>query len=248
MASENKQVVLTRSTAGNKTWARYFATHGIPIYNLSTIATKRAPLTPELNQALNRLDQFDWLVFTSAAGVRHAQALGARPTGASTPAVAVIGDHTAAAARKAGWHISFQPSRANAATLAKQLTPVEGKNILLLRSGIATPELTAALRGRGATTTDLPVYQTKLRTEPDPALSQLLETSGILCFTFASPSAVRGLARRLTPADLALAMNLPAIAIGPSVAEALSQAGFANIHLTARPDVKAIRETIHAIR
>ena len=248
MVPGNKRVVLTRSPAGNKTWAAHLATHGIPTYSLPTISTQRVRLTPELKRTFENLDQFDWIIFTSAAGVHYAQALGASPTDAARPAVAVVGDRTAASARQAGWRINFQPSLADAATLAKELSPIEGRNIVILQTNIATDELAAALRRHGATVTNLAVYQTKLRSEYDPALSQLLAGGDVLCLTFASPSAVRGFTNRLTPADLALAMSLPAVAIGPRVAESLNQAGFANIHVAARPDVESIREAILAIR
>ncbi len=246
MAIAAKLVVLTRTEAGNRTWATYLTHQGIETYSLPTIETGDIHPTPELMRALQYLQQFDWIVFTSATGVRHATDLFARyaPPGSHLPATAVMGEQTAAAARKAGFHVAFRPSRASAAVLGEELAPIKDKRILLLRTSIATRALAGQLRARGASVTDLAAYQTRLVTGIDAAFSQMLHESRILGITFASPSAVDGFIQRVGQSDLMRAQTLPAIAAGPSVAAALRQHGFISIREAVSPDIRAIHQAI----
>lgn len=243
--------MLTRTAANNRTWAAYLSKFGVRTYSLPTIVTKQANPTPELEQILRHLEQFDWLIFTSAAGVRHTHTLlkrlGVSLTNAKRPAVATIGDQTATEAEQAGWRVASLPSQAEAITLAKELAPVEGKSILILRADIATEQLPAMLRSRGGTVTDLVVYQTQLRTDPDPTFSQLLQEGRIRCITFASPSAVHGFTQRVLPNDLHLARVLPVIAIGSTTALALEQAGFSQMRVASHPSIQAIRENLRQL-
>ncbi len=110
----------------------------------------------------------------------------------------------------------------------------------MLRTNIASDTLARTLRRRGAEVTELPIYQTRLREDADPAFSQLLQAGGAHYLVFASPSAVHGFIRRITHDDLRRAKSLPAVAIGPSVAAALEQMGFSSIHQAAQPNVAGV--------
>jgi|GEM_PF-760208 len=248
MTLTNQHVVLTRSTAGNRKWTASFTSRGINIYEFPTIETHPLDLTPELKQTLGRLNQFDWLIFTSVAGVRYTESLLAKLSekliDIKMPSVAAIGEKTSAAIRKAGMHVAFQPSSVDGATLAAELTPVKAQNILLLRTAIASTELATILRQRNASVTDLAVYTTRLRTDNDPRFSRLLQSGKIGFLTFASPSAVRGFSQRLSPVDFQIAQTLPAIAIGASVAIELNASEFRHVHIASKPTAEAIIESI----
>lgn len=248
MSLAGQYIVLTRSAAGNRSWSAYFKKLGASIYDFSIIETHPADLTLELKQNLRQLNQFDWLVFTSVAGVRYTEVLaaqlGVKLATNQLPTVAVVGAKTAAAARSASMQVTFQPSHSDSATLATELMPVKQRSILLLRAAIASRKLPTILRQRGASVTELAVYNTQLRTDDDPTFSRLIQADEISYLTFASPSAVRGFTQRLTLADLGIAQMLPAIALGQSVATELSTSGFQNIHIASQPTVEAITETI----
>ena len=248
MGLENKLIVLTRTDAGNRAWTAHLARRGAKTYSFPAIGASKSPLTPELEQALCRLAQFDWLILPSATGVRFAVAtlaeLGIDLTHWPVPRIAVIGKQSAATAHQAGLMVSLRPSQANSTALANELPDVTGRHILTLRSDIAPGGLVTTLRRRGADVTDLTVYQTHLRTEPDPIFSHLLKENEVRFLVFASPSAVRGFIRRLTTSELKLAKNLSSISIGPSVTATLQQSGFSQVHQAAQPSIESVHQTL----
>jgi len=243
-------VVLTRDEPGNAAWRRRLETHGLAIYELPCIVTAAADLTPNIEDTLSHIRDFNWLVFTSAAGVRYflelMSGLGL-PLRALTGAwIAAVGVQTADAIRSLGLPVTFTPSRGTAATLAQELKRVKSRRILFLRTSIGADEPIAILRGRSADVTDLPVYQTRPREDPDPGFYQLVRDRDISRLVFASPSAVQGFGLRLAtePVVLELAHELPVVAIGPTTAAAAEAAGFRQLHVAEQPSVSAILELL----
>jgi uroporphyrinogen-III synthase len=152
----------------------------------------------------------------------------------------VLGDQTAAAAHALGLEVSFTPSQPNSQTLAAELPEAAGRLILILQANLADPAIAETLRARGAQTTNLTAYTTHPLSEPDPKAAQLLQANHIDAIIFASPSAVHGFARRLPDPAQQAARQIPAIAIGPSVAATLTQAGFNHVYTAAGPNLSAI--------
>ncbi|HEY2004613.1 MAG TPA: uroporphyrinogen-III synthase [Candidatus Saccharimonadia bacterium] len=241
----SRLVVLTRDEAGNAVWRRQLEAHGLAIYGLPCIETAAAELTPDIERTFEHIRDYHWLVFSSAAGVRYFLELMSKlglPLRALTGAwIAAVGTQTADAIRSLGLPVTFTPSRQTASTLAQELKRVKSRRILFLRTGIAADEPIAILRGRSADVTDLPIYQTLPREDPDPGFNQLVRDHEISHIVFASPSAVHGFGLRLAdPIVLELAHDLPTVAIGPTTAQAAEQAGFRQLHVAARPSVSAI--------
>lgn len=85
------------------------------------------PLDPRpLEDAVRRLEAYDWLVFTSPAGVRRLAAACARERGdpagvAPDLSVAAIGPSTAEAARRKGWRVDVVPGEYRAEALLAEL-------------------------------------------------------------------------------------------------------------------------------
>jgi uroporphyrinogen-III synthase len=158
--------------------------------------------------------------------------------------VAAVGRATAAAVKALGLGVSFQPSRADAVSLARELQHIKNRHILLLQADIANAEPARIMRERLATVTALPVYRTTAITTPDPAYEPLLTFGQVRAHILASPSAVDGLTRRLSEPALARARSLPAIAVGPSTASALATAGFTAVRTAPIPSVSALLELL----
>jgi uroporphyrinogen-III synthase len=245
-----KLAVLTRSTAGNQAWAAYLHAHGIATYGLPGITTKKTRLTPVQIDLLRRVGQFDWLVFTSAAGVRYLleQAkFHTVPLPEGRPKTAVVGEKTAAAALKNGLSVDFRPRTPNGHSLGLELPLPKNSSILLARSTIAGRDLPDLLRRRGASVAELPVYDTIPTSNTDENFNQLLQQSRIGWLVFASPSAVRAFSNRLSPALRKLAQTLPAIATGPTTAHALQAGDFQDIHVAPKPNAAAIAAVITSL-
>jgi len=245
---KGKLIVLTRSTEGSAPWIKYLEERGARVYLFPAIEIAPVALTPKIKNILKNISDFDWVVFTSAAGVRALKELTATVKinipRARAPKIAAIGVATAKAVRAAGYRVAFQPSTPSSAALAFELEPVRDRSILLLRTAIAPHDMHKVLTARGANVTELSIYKTVLRSDPDPKFEKLLARGRIDFLTFASPSAVRGFFKRVPPALRARARTLPAIAIGASVAASLRKAGFKDVRTASEATIEGMMEAV----
>src|SRR5689334_13859344 len=66
-----------------------------------------------LDESLRHIDQYDWIIFTSANTVRalreRGEAIGVEPARGFAAMVAAVGEATASAARQAGWNVTIVP-------------------------------------------------------------------------------------------------------------------------------------------
>ncbi len=179
-----------------------------------------------LDEALSRLGEYDWLVFTSANAV---QAVAERRavlalTGA-LPKVAVVGPAT----REALGHMfsgrtpDLEPAedhRAEGLLAAFAPSDVSGRRFLLPLSAKARETLAAGLARRGALVHTVTAYRTEQPEGLGRKLRDLL-TEGLDLVVLASPSAVEGL---VAAAGSAVSGARVAV-IGPVTEEAARRAG-----------------------
>ena len=149
-----------------------------------------------LDAALADCGGYDWLVFTSANGVRAVRerlwATGTDIRALAGPRIAAIGPATAREAEAAGLRPDLVPEEYVAECLAEALgaAEVKGQRILIARAAEAREVLPETLRQLGATVDVVPAY----RTIPDAdGLAQLTEQllgKPVDVITFASSSTV----------------------------------------------------------
>jgi len=228
-------IVLTRSAEGNKEWSAFFQARGFRVYEFPTIETVPVKPNARLKNALARLHEFDWIIFTSAAGPHYMKALAKRmrvrlPARNMMPRVAAVGKRTGDAVKSIGYKAVFLPSRSDGKTLGRELKITRGSSILLLRAHIASSDLPLILKKRGARVTDIPIYKTNIiRKAGEPRFKKLLMSGEVECIVFASPSAVRGFVARTKGGVLDIAQHIPVIALGPASRFALWKANFKRI-------------------
>jgi uroporphyrinogen-III synthase len=213
----------------------------------STIEIKPLEDTRALDAALRRLHGYEWVIFTSANGVRHVwdrlQGLdpaieevleegenGRRP---GQPRVAAIGPATAAALERRGARPDYVPPEYVAEALAAGLPGAEGASILLLRAADARAALRELLQARGARVEDVAAYRTVL--VADEEHSDRI-SGAVDAVTFTSPSTVQGCMSRggRIPDGVTVAC------IGPVTAQAARRLGL-------RVDVVAERYTTEGL-
>jgi uroporphyrinogen-III synthase len=142
-----------------------------------------------LEDAIDAMASYDWVVLTSVNGVTAvAQGL-ARLIGHSTR-VAAVGPVTAEAIRDTGVEPAFVASRASD-DIAAGLGEIEGVKILLPQADIAEPHLAEELRGRGAEVEAVVAYRTVLVEPPMWGILPLRIADAVV---LASGSACRSLA------------------------------------------------------
>lgn len=251
MTLQGKLVVLTRTESGNRAWTPYLQAQGTRVYCLPAIQTIPLSLGPQASAALGQAASFDWLVLTSAAGARYLfrtlAGLTDVPSLKAGVQIAAIGPQTAHVLQTVGLVAAFVPSRPDSRTLGAELPLAPGQRVLLPRTTIASGELAETLRTRGGTVTAVPLYQTRTLDTPDEQFAQALQTRSVDYLTFASPSAVQGFCKRVTEPYFSTARELPAVAIGPTVAAALSQHGFHSVYTSNAPSITGIIEILQQL-
>lgn len=200
---------------------------GWRVHAVPTVATEPIPFPPP------DLARFDWVVLTSATGVR---ALLARVAVQPGPRWAAVGPRTAAELAARGLEAQAVPEERRGVAIAEAIASaaggMAGLRVLLARADAAAPDLTAALRAGGASVEELAVYHTVVGPEASrPALAAALDDPRLAAVVFASGSAVRGLLR-LAGAE---ARRLPAVSIGPATSSVARREGFEVVGEAERP-------------
>ena len=178
------------------------------------------------DEAISALASFDWLVFSSANGVRyflerlqHHQ-LDLRALGQCK--IAAIGPGTADALAEYHLRADLLPEEYRAESLAEALAPVaRGSRFLLLRASRGREVLAETLLAAGADVRQAVVYESRDVTTPDPDVAAALREGKIDWVTVTSSAIARSLAAMFGQ-DLARAQ---VAAISPLTAGVLEEAG-----------------------
>ena len=186
-----------------------------------------------LDQAIDHLSQFDWLVFTSVNGVdRFFDRLFANQKdvrGLGHIQTACIGPATAERLFNFGLFSDIVPEsyRAESVIEAFKNIPVKGKRVLLPRAAEARPILPEELTKMGAIVDEIPAYHTTLADEDSSGLLDALSKEQVDMITFTSSSTVTNF-KALLPSEHfeALISGVTIAAIGPITADTAAKNGF----------------------
>jgi uroporphyrinogen III methyltransferase / synthase len=180
---------------------------------------------------LPRLAEFDWIVFTSANGVRgllgRLWQTGRDVRSLGRAHLACIGPSTAMALEEFSLRADVVPTEFRAEALAATLAPhVAGRRILWARASRGRDVLPTELTRAGARLEQVVVYQNRDVTAlPAAALSQL-ERGELDWIGLSSPSIARALPRLLTPAAREqLGLKTKLATISPVTTAAAKEAG-----------------------
>ncbi len=185
-----------------------------------------------LDEAIRRIDQYDWVIFTSANTVRALSKRGAeigvsvRPQ--ASVKVAAVGEATAAAAREAGWEVTLVPESYVAESLVTHAggTVGAGNRVLLARAAVARDVIPDALRAAGATVDVVDAYRNVMPEGASERVRNAL-TAGLDAATFTSSSSVEHLADAAKAAGVVFPFEgVPAVSIGPITSQTLRGMGW----------------------
>ncbi len=224
------RVLVTRPARQADEFAEALRERGALPVHFPVIEITPMPNQAPLDRALARLECYDWVVFTSANGVRIVfERLKFQKTPAIPPRVrlAAIGPKTASALVGHGRGPDYVPQEFIAEAILPGLGELTDRWVLLPRAEIARPALPQAIESRGGIAHEIAVYRT-LPAVADPAGFQALRR-GVDVVTFTSSSTVTNFAKLtsaagLNPLDLP---GRPAFAcIGPITADTAREVGF----------------------
>ncbi len=185
-----------------------------------------------LDEALREIEQYDWVIFTSANTVRALSKRSTEIAAAAQPKanvkVAAVGEATAAAALDAGWSVTLVPESYVAESLIAraggEIGP--GSRVLLARAAVARDVIPDALRAAGATVDVVDAYRNVVPAGTPERLRSAL-AAGLDAATFTSSSSAEHLAAAAEAAGVAFPFaGVRAVSIGPITSQTLRGMGW----------------------
>jgi uroporphyrinogen III methyltransferase/synthase len=242
-----RRIVVTRADdQADELCARLESVGAVPV-RCPTIVIVPPDTFADMDSALTKLADYDWVVVTSANGVRYlvdrAEALGLGAT-VGAARFAVVGARTGRAVEERGATVAFAPEERSGETLGRTLPDVSGRAVLLAQGAKAPPLLARALAERGARVTAVTAY----RTQPVAPSGEFLEQlrKGTDALTFTSPSTVEGFVA-LGPEWRHLARRAVVVTIGPTTTAAALTMGL-GVHAEARErSMDALVEALESV-
>ena len=192
---KGQRVLVTRPKDRAGTLSEKLRALGADVWEYPCIETKAIRPCPAMTGALERLGDYEWLVFTSPAGVAafrgELRRMGKDGRYLAGVKLAAIGTGTARALHEMGLMADYIPEVYDAAHLGAGL-PAGGK-VLILRAEIGSPALTEAFKERTIAYDDIPVYKTVYENPRSEELRAALEAGEVPFVIFTSASTVKGL-------------------------------------------------------
>jgi len=224
-----QNIVITRDERGNVVFSEKILAQGGNPIRYDSIEIQDLTVYDKIQTVLGSLEDFDWIIFTSANGVRltfEALAkLGKDARSLARAKVGCIGIETAACLGQFGIKADFVPTVYTSSRLAEELTKhtgIKNKKIALLRSAAAAKDLTDALTKSGAIVEDVGVYTVEPNQNEPTELIEQIKSGKIDRVTFTSPSTVKAFFAQVRP-GLISAHGVKVVSIGPVTTEQLKE-------------------------
>jgi uroporphyrinogen III methyltransferase / synthase len=191
-----KRIVVTRAREQASDFRRMLETLGAEAIEFPTIEVRPPESWDPLDRAIERLAEYDWLVFTSVNGVRffldRLQTSGKDIRELKGIRIGVIGPKTGEIWERMGIRPDLMPGeyRAEAVVDAFKQTGIAGAKILIPRAAKAREVLPDDLRKAGAQVDVVHAYQTISPDQDTGRVRELLIKGAIDMVTFTSSSTV----------------------------------------------------------
>lgn len=243
-----RRVVVTRSAARAASLADLLAAHGAVPVLFPAFETKPPVSVAALDNALERAGEYDWIVFTSPAGVNftfeRVAANGIAASWLAETQVAAVGPATAAALDGHGVGGAVLPDEYMGDRIPAALGEITGRRFLLLRSDRAADALPERLRALGGLVADVVAYRTVPLSSrvAGPVADDV--RAGVDAVTFTSPSTVEGFVSGIGDDWRGIVERAIVATIGPVTGEAARAAG---MRVDAEADPHTISGLIEAL-
>jgi uroporphyrinogen III methyltransferase / synthase len=236
-----RRIVVTRDRRQSSMLAEPLEALGAEILFVPVIEIANPAESRPLDQAIQNLASYDWLIFTSVNGVRHfVEALDRsnRDLRSLKAKLCAIGSSTRAALEELHLRVDVTPEEYVAESLLEALAgeDLKGKRILLPRAAVARDLVPITLRERGAVVDVVEAYRTIIPADAAGRAKEAL-THTPDWITFTSSSTVTNLLAVTGKETLA---GIKVASIGPVTSATAREAG-----LTV--DVEAETHTIEGL-
>lgn len=228
-----KRIVITRARDQADPLRERLVELGAEVIEVPTIEIRAPSSWEPLDGAIRRLEEFQYLLVTSANGVRNflarLRACGRDVRDLKGLAIGAIGPATAAEFAKTGVKADFVPGEYRAEGLLEALTgrDLRGKSFLIPRAKVARDLVPRVLTQRGARVEVVEAYETVTPEYPAEELERLM-TSPPDVITFTSSSTASNFAKLFSGRLVKEVLRGTVVAsIGPITSETIRELGLA---------------------
>ncbi|MDP2960494.1 MAG: uroporphyrinogen-III C-methyltransferase [candidate division Zixibacteria bacterium] len=228
-----KKIVVTRSRKQASDLAFTLSEKGTEVIELPTIKIVPPKSYRELDEVLEKLQDFDWTIFTSVNGVeKFFERLflkGKDVRELKGVKLCAIGPATQESLENLGLKVDFKPKEYVAESIVqgfKRMGDLKGLKILLPRVKEAREILPEKLKEMGAFVKEIAVYQTEMEKLQDKDISTELEKGKIDLITFTSSSTVTNFSKIIGEKKFKrIKRFIKAASIGPVTSRTLRELG-----------------------
>jgi uroporphyrinogen III methyltransferase / synthase len=227
-----KRIVVTRARAQASGLAQRLEALGAEVIAFPTIEIQPPASYGALDEAIESIRNYAWLIFTSVNGVEQffsrAKLLRKSPTDFKGIAVAAIGPETANRLEAEGVRCRLVPKQYQAEGILDLLTPeqMRGRHVLIPRAAKARDVLPQTLRAWGAEVRVIEAYRTVIPRADASALVRSLRAREVDMVTFTSSSTVANFVELFSGQSLEESLAGAAVAcIGPITEKTVEELG-----------------------
>lgn len=231
-----KTVVVTRAADQAAGLAAPLQALGATVVSVPVIEIAAPTSWEPADDAIARLDSYDWVVLTSVNGVdaflERMRTQGLSEAGLGATKVAAVGSATAAHLQALGIRVDLVPASFRAEGVVEAFAAIgalSGPRVLLARAEEAREVLPDELRGLGFSVDVVPVYRL-VSVAIGSDVAALLSSGGADVITFASGGTARRFVNALADAGLRpleVLGSTTVASIGPVTSETLRELGAA---------------------
>jgi len=247
-----KRIVLTRAQEQAREFSRLLAAEGAETIEVPTIQIVSPASWQEIDNAINRVGTYHWLIFTSVNGIRpfmdRLHVAGKDGRALANLRLCAIGPRTASELEAYGLTPDVIPAEFQAEGVIAALAHigVRGSRILIPRAEVAREVLPEQLRELGATVDVVPVYRTIAPACDIESLRQQFHDGRVSAVTFTSSSTVRNFIEMFGGQDVVKSFihQVVIACIGPITARTAEEYGLTVTVMPTENTVPALADAI----
>ncbi len=188
---KDKKVLVPRGAGQAKSFSQLVEKYGGISIEIPLIAFRPIELTAHLQRAMDEINTYDWIVFTSNVTVETFFSFYKNDHN-SFPRIAVIGRKTEEVLQERGYNAEFVPSSYVTEVFTDEFLPIvpSGSKVLIPKGNLAREYISTSLSNHGVLVDEIVIYETYMPEESTEKLANMLCNDELDILMFTSPSTV----------------------------------------------------------
>jgi uroporphyrinogen-III synthase len=189
---KDKKVLVPRGAGQAKSFSQLVEKYGGISIEIPLIAFRPIELSEHLQRAMNEINTYDWVVFTSNVTVETFFSFYKSKNPNSFPKIAVIGKKTEEVLQERGYKAAFVPTSYVTEVFTDEFLPIvaSGSKVLIPKGNLAREYISTSLSSHGVHVDEIVIYETFMPEESREKLAKMLSRNELDILMFTSPSTV----------------------------------------------------------